>query len=657
MAKQKKKKAQVSSATKKDVKKNTSWKVIIFLSILVLALYGNTIPNKFSLDDEMVTNSNPVVKKGIKGIPEILRTRYASNPKQNYEYRPVVKITYAIEQSLFKGNAHVSHLINVLLYLCLCIFIYFLLRKLLKSYHPWLPLLATILFAAHPIHTEVVASLKNRDEILSMFGSLVSLYSFIKFTEKRKWYWVLSGFVFFIIAYFSKSSALVFLALIPVTLYFFTDVKLKNLLIIIGILFVTVLAARYFPRTFLPKTEREIVYFENPLYFEKSIWLRFGTALYVLLFYLRLLIFPHPLVFYYGYNVIPITGLANAWVLISLLVYLVLFMLAIWLIRKKHLLSYCILYFMITISIYANLIKPPPGIVAERFLFVPSLGFCLAIVILLFMVFKRDYRQRNLNFKAIRMPVIIIAIILIPMGIKTISRNPDWKDCESLYSHDLQYLENSAKANSVYAALLSDKIFTTKDPAKSMEYARQSMHYYEQAIKVYPKYPTCWNNLGIIHYRVYKNNPDAIRCWREAGKYDNTYADPWYNIAVAYENENKLDSAEFYYQTAVSVKKDFIIAYSNLSNLYYKKGNLKKAISTNEKIMEVDSSSDIPYVNIGNYYLLMADTIQAISFWEKAIVKQPYNAKLNKTLSNYFKHIGNIEKANYYGNLANQIKK
>lgn len=637
--------------------KKHPWKVYLFFIILIFGLYGNSIPNKFSIDDDMVSSNNPVIKKGIKGIPEILITRYANNPKQNYEYRPVVKITFAIEQTLFNGNPHVSHLINVLLYLFLCIFIYLLLRKLLKSYHPWIALLATVLFAAHPIHTEVVASLKNRDEILSMLGSLASLYSCIKFFEKRKWYWILSGVVCFILAYFSKSSALVFLAIIPLTLFFFTDIKIKHILIIIGILLVLIVLSRWLPRIWLPKTEREILYFENPLYFEKGILLKIGTALIVLLFYLRLLIFPHPLVYYYGYNEIPVTDPGNIYSIISLIVFLALFIVSVLLLKKKHLLSYCILFFFISISMYANIIKPPPGIVAERFLFVPSLGFCLAIAILAFMIFKLKIGDKKLSMKAIRKPVIVIAIIVIPFAVKTITRNPDWKDFESLYGHDINYLENSAKANSVYAAYLSDKIYTTKDQAKAKEIARKSMYYYQQAIKIYPPYATCWNNMGIIHYKVFNDTPEGVRCWREAAKYDTSYADPLYNIAIAFDANNKLDSAEIYYLGAIRIKKDFTFAYSNLANIYYKQGNLKKAIKTNERLMQADPTSDIPFVNIGNYYLLATDTANAIAWWEKAIEKQPENPKLSSTISNYYRHLGNTEKAEYYANLSLQAEK
>jgi tetratricopeptide (TPR) repeat protein len=657
MAKQKKPTRTPAQPPKKQAPKRTTLKVVLFLSLLVLGVYGNTIPNRFSLDDDMVTQNNPVIKKGIKGIPEILRTRYASNPKQNYEYRPIVKITFAIEHSLFNGNPHVSHFINVLLFLALCLVLYFLLRKLLRSFHPWIPILAVAIFAVHPIHTEVVASLKNRDEILSMLGSLLTLWAFLKFHESRKWYWIPIGLVVYALGYFSKSSALVFLALIPLTLYYFTDLKMRDLFIIIGVLLVVVILLRFLPRTFLPKTEREILYFENPLYFEKGIWLKIGTALYVLLFYFRLLIFPHPLLFYYGYDMIPVTGPGNIWSILSLVICLALFIFALWRFRKKHILSFCILFFFVSISMYANIIKPPPGIVAERFLMVPSLAYCLALTALAFMVFKIRLQDLQTGWKQLRKPVIVIAVIMVPMTIKTVTRNPNWKTFESLYSHDIDYLRNSAKANSVYAALLSDKIYSTKDKAKSMQYAEMSMKYYKQALKVYPAYPTCWNNLGIIHYRVYKNTAEGIKCWRQAAKYDAEYADPFYNIAIAYENQEKLDSAEFYYLKAIRIKKDFSYAYSNLANLYYKKGNMQKAIATNEQLMKEDPTTDIPFVNIGNYYLLQKDTVQAIAWWEKAIEKQPMNANLDKTLSNYYRHLGDLEKADHYALLAKEAER
>ena len=216
------------------IKKNEIWHYLLFIVILAFALYGNTIQNGYSIDDDFVTTEkNQLVKKGIRGIPEIFATRYSEGQGQTYGYRPVVKISFAIEYELFGLNPHISHLINILLYALTGIFLFLLLKKILKKYNPLLPFIITILFIAHPIHTEVVASLKNRDEILSFLGSIIALYLFIKYTETNKIINITLGVFFYIIALLSKLSTITFLAVIPLTIYYFTNIpsplkKIKN---------------------------------------------------------------------------------------------------------------------------------------------------------------------------------------------------------------------------------------------------------------------------------------------------------------------------------------------------------------------------------------------------------------------------------------------
>ena len=98
--------------------------------ILVFIIYGNTLKNKYALDDEYITVTNfPVkgkekeyipnhtlVSKGISAIPKIWQSRYAHDSEGAFDYRPVAATTFAIEYSIFGQNPFVSHLINLLLY-------------------------------------------------------------------------------------------------------------------------------------------------------------------------------------------------------------------------------------------------------------------------------------------------------------------------------------------------------------------------------------------------------------------------------------------------------------------------------------------------------------------------------------------------------------
>ncbi|HNW69055.1 MAG TPA: glycosyltransferase family 39 protein [Bacteroidales bacterium] len=650
---EKHKNKKIPEAKPAGIKISGNIKVLLFLLVLVFVLYGNTIPNHYALDDEFVTDNNPVIHKGLKAIPEIFTTRYVSNDEQNYDYRPVVKLSFALEYALFKDNPHASHFINVLLYFLLCFLLFVILKLLLQQYHPWLPLMIIILFAAHPVHTEVVASLKNRDELLSMIGALATWYFIIEFVDNRKWYWLPLAFVFFFLGYFSKSNIIVYAAIIPLSLYFFREVKLSKVLMIFAALFVISMLFNYFPRVFLSPPHREMLYFENPLNFEKGLWLRLGTGLVVVLFYIRLLIFPHPLLFYYGYDMIPVVTPFNTWAIVSFIICLAALAVALYFFRRRHIISFGILFFFITISAFANIIKPPPGIVAERFALSASLGFVIVICALIFIVFKLDiFQKTKYQNRAIKYPLIVFLLILIPYTLRTIIRNKDWKDYKTLYSHDIGYLGKSAKANVMYASLKNHELYRIKDPQKQRAVAEEAKKHYELALKIYPGYAIAQNNLGIIYFRYLNETFKALNCWKKAAASESTCADAFMNMATAFDEMKISDSAEFYYKATIRVQKKPTIACSKLGDLYYRQGKVQEAIAMNEKIMETDDATDVPYINIGNYYMLGKDTINAIAMWEKAIEKQPGNPKLCTNLARYFEHIGDFKKADYYYRLS-----
>ena len=95
---------QVHTITKKQLKI-----IIVFISLACLLIYGNSLKNEFALDDNYVTATSdktphPRVQQGIKGIPEIFSSHYIESRQQNFEYRPVVLTTFAIEYEFFGIN-------------------------------------------------------------------------------------------------------------------------------------------------------------------------------------------------------------------------------------------------------------------------------------------------------------------------------------------------------------------------------------------------------------------------------------------------------------------------------------------------------------------------------------------------------------------------
>lgn len=137
-----------------------------------------------------------------------------------YGYRPITHLTFAIEHEFFGEDPQISHAINVLFYALLSLFIYYLVRSLAPTRGPTFALIVALLFAAHPIHTEVVASIKNRDEILSLLFAVLGMQA-VFFLKKERGAFIqvlmwLGIFGLFLLSLYSKASNLGLILLIPV---------------------------------------------------------------------------------------------------------------------------------------------------------------------------------------------------------------------------------------------------------------------------------------------------------------------------------------------------------------------------------------------------------------------------------------------------------
>lgn len=185
-----------------------------YLIILLVAfgLYANTLTHDYNFDDEFVV-LNPQVQQGFDGIIEIFSSRYFSSEDQTYGYRPIAKSTFAIEYTIFNQNASVSHFINVLLYAFTGMFMFYFLVKHFQYFSAFAAIIIVLLFIAHPLHTEVVSSLKNREEILSFLFGLAGVHGVLTFINKSKFWWLLAAFLMFVLSILSKESGVLFLGL------------------------------------------------------------------------------------------------------------------------------------------------------------------------------------------------------------------------------------------------------------------------------------------------------------------------------------------------------------------------------------------------------------------------------------------------------------
>lgn len=648
---------------------------IIFLFVIVVftfLLYGNTLKNQYSLDDYIIQGqSAQLVEEGIRSIDDIFTTTYTSKStadglSKSYGYRPLVRTLFALEYSLFGMNPRAGHMINILLYLALVLVLYGFLQRILRNYSIWFPFVITLLFIAHPVHTEVVASLKNRDELLSMLLSLIALRAVISYADTQKVKFLVAGLITYALAFLAKPTALAFWFVFPLTLYFFTDLHWKKILRVFGWLMVMIILGGMMPFWFLDRV-RDFSMIENPLYFEDSIWYILGTGIYSLGYYLKILFVPHPLLYYYGYDMIPVVNLGNIWVILSLLFHLGILTYAILKFREKHILSYAIFFYLFTIAMFSNIVQPAPGIIAERFLLVPSLGFVMVLAYFVFKLFKADPAKASNTPARIFFVLVLTVIILGPYSYKVFHRNQKWYSDLSLYRADMKYLDNSVKAHDLLGTTimrkvefeLSKKVNVAKFLMPDIE---RAIGHFRRAVEIWPGHTSSWVNLGMIY-----NNPriaehmmasgdtakglqykrQAINSFRQAIELEPGHGKALFNIGLTYEFVGAIDSAAYYYEQCIQANDHIINPRSRLADIRFRQGFEQEAIRLNMEIVRLDPDEALPYVSFGNYYIMRGDTLKAVESYEEA-AKRNARPEVFAFLSQYFLDSGDMDKARHY---------
>jgi hypothetical protein len=238
----------------------------IVVALLAFVIYFNSFQNEFAHDDGIVIVKNEYVLEGFAGIPNIFskdaydsyyRQLNTTNQLKGGRFRPLSIVTFAIEQEFFGAvpvekadsvvrqsvaygvagpgqeklvrNMHVRHFFNVLWYMLSVVVLLYFLRYIIFKNNPLMAFVAAIIFTAHPIHTEVVANVKSRDEIMSLlFMCLTFIFAFKYEDDKKNPGHLVAALASYLLAFLSKEYAITILGLLPLSLYIFRNYSIAK---------------------------------------------------------------------------------------------------------------------------------------------------------------------------------------------------------------------------------------------------------------------------------------------------------------------------------------------------------------------------------------------------------------------------------------------
>lgn len=622
-AKTPKHQAEVASMTNRP-----TYRIVgLLAAALGAVIYLNTVGHQYTLDDFSIIVENWVTKGGLKNLGTIFSTeyRFGSWNSVGSLFRPVPLTMFAFEWQMAPDNPALGHWINIFTYSLLGWVLWITFRRVLADYPPILPALAVLLFIAHPIHTEVVANIKSRDEMLSLLGPLAAIYGVWRYLENKNIRWLLAALFFFAIGQFSKEGAITFLAIIPLTLWFFTKktvgeiIRISALFLIPAVIFLLirhrVLSSQEGAETF-SILDNFIVGAKNPAD-------RLASALMMCGKYLQMLVFPHPLVHELGYSQLKPISFGDWRPLVSLLLYGGMLGWALWQLPKRHILSYAILFYLITFSLFSNVLITIGTSYGERLLFTPSFGYTLALAWFIFKVFKLQNTSElwQLGSKG-TMAWTVAGAIILAYSLKTVIRNPAWYDSNSLYTADIQNAPNSAKMNYHYGLeLVKQGMDDAGDKVTDRALVEKGMARYSRAIEIFPEYHDAYGSRGVAYFRL-GDMDKALADYQMCLKYRPNDAKALSNMGFIYFARNDLANAEKVYRESIKWDPRFIDARRNLGAV----------LAINKRFPE------------------------AIEQWQEALKYEPQNPTLLQYIGSAYRDMGQPEKAQPWLERAERAK-
>ena len=614
---------------------NTRLHAILIFAVSFL-LYANTLTHDYCQDDAIVITDNMFTTEGVSGIPGIMGydTFYGffkdpnkGNLVAGGRYRPFTLVMFAFEYEIFGKGPFIGHLMNVLLFGLTSVLLYFLLLKLLNykasmiatgdalanNSTAIIAFIAALLFATHPIHTEAVANIKGRDEIMTLLGSLAAVWFSLKFYENKGISNQIIAFSLFFIALLSKENAITFVVIVPLIYWFFmqtdwsTAFKQTLPFAAAAVLFM-ILRGAVIGNQF---TSEQNELMNNPYlklvgnqYVPFEAGEKMATIIYTLGKYIQLLIFPHPLTHDYYPRHIGIMQFSDWQVLLSLGVYggLVALILRGW--QKRDIMSFGLAFFLITLSIVSNIVFPVGTNMAERFMFMPSVGFCLVLAVILV-----KYLKNYAIYAAVGIAVLF--------GIKTFTRNFDWKDNYTIFTTDVNVSQNSAKLQCSAGGAMIEKAATETNPTLKKEQLNAAIGHLRRSLEIHPTYKNPYLLLGNA-YIYLENFEKAIEEYQNGLKLDPQFKDIKVNIALAYremgriygQQKNDMPKAIENLEKAVGYNPKDGQAYSNLGTCYGMTGQTRKAIDALERALAIRFDKN-DAMNLSTAYRIFGNTAKA----------------------------------------------
>jgi tetratricopeptide (TPR) repeat protein len=485
---------------------------LVFLALLTIAVYGNSLVNGFVWDDEFIIVNDPAVRN-LSGATTLMLSPDVVKPY----YRPLNRLSYLLDYRLFGMRPAGFHAVNVLIHLLNVLLLYLLGLRIFRTAVP--AMLAAALFAVHPINAEAVNFLSARNTLLSLFFFLSSVLVFYQGLTRASWgRLVFSGFLWFL-GLLSKEPAAIAIIVMAAMAFMLPGrrdnmPKLKIAMLLPHLVFAVTYAILRVLAVGGAVGSTGII---------PGLLGRLAGNVIVIPQYLGLMLFPSGLNIMHAISVpslgdmpwlIPVWGviLVAGWLLLrtgSVPVFIGLF------------------WFAINYLPISNIVPIPSAPLAERYMYLPAVGLWIIAADRGYALYGKLHNGRALAAAA--------AVVVVLLGGVTVHRNQDWKNDIALFGSVVRTDPVSSFGHFNLGNSLRD--------AGDLEGARQE---WLETLRLDPAHSGAMTQLGSLA-AVRGDLGKAERWFRAALDADPANAMARFNLALVFEKTGRPEAAATQY--------------------------------------------------------------------------------------------------------------
>ena len=668
-----------------NISKIETVSILLFFVSLSILIYSNSLNVPFVFDDVSRIQENSQVRIDNLSFTELREAAFGKNSTEN---RPVANISFALNYYFHQYLLPGYHVVNIIIHVLTGISLYLFIRTTLyvlkagkkgstsESINPsFIAFFAALFWIVNPVHTQSVTYIVQRQNSLAAMFFIMSFLFCIKGRlgqrekssttksekitkkdlQKRKrskikdqsktiplkfgrsfhYLWFGGSALCWILALGCKENA----ATLPFFVilyewYFFQDISRewlkRNIKYFLGIfIFFCLIAVLYLG----PDPSEMILNNRDYARGEFTFSQRVLTQFRVVIYYLGLLLYPHPSRLRLDYDfplshslIHPLTTLLSLGAIIGCIV------LAFYLAKKDRLISFCIFWFFGNLVIESSFI--PLAVIYEHRTYLPSMSVCLLVVLLGFRYLRQKWVVAG-----------FMCTVVIIFSIWTYQRNMVWKDAVTFWTDNVKKEPNKARPlKNLADALLKEGKFEKAvfhfqealkmDPKDErahlllgealQEIGRvdEAIHHYSEALRIKPNYPEALVKLG--NALASKGNHDeAMQHYTEALRIRPNYEGALNNMGIAMMRQGRLQEALQYFSKVLRLNPEFVQAYNNMGYILAQQGKTDEAIRNYEKALSIEPDFVQALNNLAVAYTEKGEYDKALSLFKRIIKLRP----------------------------------